>query len=230
MNRTEVSALRAGVRVKRTGTNQKGLIVPPPRGESVELGRVWVDLGGGPEQVEENDLQLDQRLVRLTVRHNPDDPSDDLTVIARLRRDLWAHSPVEVEPDNPFYQTRRDKDRNAYFEFATEFPGEVERVLREYKYGDRVRLEDHGEVGLVCARCGCPTGYVIQCPNCKFRDIEACPYCTDEVAREHYIPVAGDLFICPKCRHRVRLEFNPELYDTHGALKEPLVFVRKAQG
>ena len=61
--------------------------------------------------------------VRVTVKHNPDDPIDDLRWAARVRRDLWAHSPVEIDPDSPRHGTHRDEQKNAFFEFATDrFP------------------------------------------------------------------------------------------------------------
>ena len=60
--------------------------------------------------------------IRLTIRHNPNDPADDLRYAARVRRDLWAHSPVEIDPDSRVHGTHRDAGRNAYFEFATEMP------------------------------------------------------------------------------------------------------------
>src|SRR5437870_4020576 len=80
--------------------------------------------------------QLAMQRVRVTVRHNPDDPTDDLRRAARVRQDLWAHSPVEVNPGSPRHATHRDGDRNAYFEFATDHLPEVERVLREYGHID----------------------------------------------------------------------------------------------
>jgi len=169
------------------------------------------------------------RRIRLTVRHNPEDPADDLKQIGRLRRDLGAHSAVEVDPDNPFCQTRRDEARNAYFEFPTEFPDEVDRVLREYGYNGRVRVEDGGEVGLICAKCGYLAGYVTVCPNCGHRDIDRCPHCRHEIARERYEPVSGNLFICPSCRGRVRLDFNPDLCNEDGSLNSPVVVIQDAQ-
>ena len=45
--------------------------------------------------------------VRVTVRHNPKDPADDLRWAARLRRDLWAHSPVEIDPDSSIVRFTR---------------------------------------------------------------------------------------------------------------------------
>lgn len=205
-----------------------GVITTPPGGESA-LGQTWVDFGGGPEAIRDNDIDVALRRIRLTVRHNPDDPTDDLRQIAKLRHDLWAHSPVEVDPDKPASQTRRDPDRNACFEFATEFLGEVRRVLRQDGFEGRVTMEDLGEVGLVCTRCGYLSGFVTECPNCKQRDIGPCPHCHEEIACERYEPVASDLFVCPNCRQRVRLEFN-DLNGSDRPVSEPVVLVKDAQG
>jgi hypothetical protein len=229
MSHVKITELRPGVCIRQISTRRTGVIVAPPRGESVELGRSWVDLGTGPEQIKDEDIDIGLRHIRLTVRHNPQDPADDLKQVARLRRDLWAHSPVEVDADKPSCQTHRDDARNATFEFATEFPDEVRRVLREYGHEGRATMEDRGEVGLVCARCGFLTGYVTVCPNCQLRDIEPCPHCGHEVARERYEPATSELFVCPDCRGRVRFEFNPDVYDADGALNEPVVLVQDAQ-
>jgi hypothetical protein len=208
MNRMTTTEPRPGLSIKQISTHKVGVIVTPPTGASVDVGRTQVDFGGGPEQIPDDDIDFALRRIRLTVRHNRDDPADDLKQIAKLRHDLWAHSPVEVDPDNPAYQTRRDPDRNAYFEFATEFPGEVRRVLRQYGFEDRVTVQDLGEVGLVCTWCGFPSGFVTECPNCNQRDISPCPNCRQEIPREHYEPVSDNLFVCPNCRRRVRLQFN----------------------
>jgi hypothetical protein len=228
MDRVKMSELRPGLSVRQISTRRPGVIVPPPQNAVVELGRTWVDLGAGPEQLRDDDVDIALRQIRLTVRHNPQDPADDLRQVARLRRDLQAHSAVEVDPHNPFSETRRDAAQNAYFEFATEFPGEVRRVLRDYGYEGRVTAEDLGEVGLVCARCGFLAGYVTVCPNCRLRDIAPCPHCGHEVARERYEPVSGDRFVCPDCRRRVRFQFN-DLGNGDGTVSEPVVLVQDAQ-
>jgi hypothetical protein len=229
MNRVTISERRPGLSVKQLSTNKLGVITAAPTEASVDLGRTWVDFGSGPEPIQDDDMDFALRRVRLTVRHNPDDPTEDLKQIAKLRRDLWAHSPVEVDPDSPASQTRRDSLRNAYFEFATEFPDEVRRVLRQYRYEDRVTMQDLGEVSLVCTRCGCLTGFVTVCPNCKQRDIGPCPNCRQEIPRERYEPVGGDLFVCPHCRRRVRLSFN-ELDNSDRSVNDPVVLVNDAQG
>jgi hypothetical protein len=169
--------------------------------------------------------------VRITIAHNAADPADDLRVAAMVRRDLWAHSPVEVDPDSPIHGTHRDKDRNAYFEFATNYPDEVNRVLREYGYTDRAKMHiAEGEVGPECADCGNIAGPVLPtvCPTCGFRDISRCPYCNQEVARQSYLPVAGDLFKCPQCGHRVRLHIHDPLFNAEGYYNQPLIVVTKA--
>jgi hypothetical protein len=169
--------------------------------------------------------------VRITIRHNPADPADDLRWAARARRDLWAHSPVEVNPDSPRHGTHRDAERNAYFEFATDRLPEVQRVLREFGYSERARVEvmQEGE-GTECVNCGNISPQMTAvCPNCQFRDIDPCPYCIREVARLAYASVAGDLFQCPICRHRVRFQFNDPLFDADGHYNQPLVRVSPAE-
>ena len=169
--------------------------------------------------------------VRMTVKHNPDDPADDLRWAARIRRDLWAHSPVEIDPDSRRHGTHRDEQRNAFFEFATDRLQEVERVLKEYGYANRATatvVKEDG--GMECVNCGniTPT-LTTTCPNCRFRDIEACPHCNNEVPRTEYIPVSGDLFTCPVCHKRVRLNLQDPLFDGEGHYKQPLVLVTSAE-
>jgi len=70
---------------------------------------------------------------------------------------------------------------------------------------------------------------VTVCPTCDFRDIEACPYCNNEVARLAYTPVSGDPFTCPVCHRRVRLQFSDPIYDANGHYNQPLVHVVPAE-
>ena len=119
--------------------------------------------------------------VRMRVTINAQaDRASELRTAADVRRDLWAHSPVEVDPDHPLHGTHRDEDGRAYFEFATEFPKEVRRVIEEYKYTDKVELTETPTLpGEECANCGNVAGPVrpTVCPNCQFRDITPCPIC-----------------------------------------------------
>jgi len=170
--------------------------------------------------------------VRVIVEHNPQDPADDLRWAARARRDLRARSPVEIDPDSPAHGTHRDNDRNAYFEFATDRLQEVERVLHEHGYDGRVRVAVVQDApGTECLNCGNITPELVTvCPTCEFRDIDRCPYCNNEIARLAYTPVSGDLFTCPMCHHRVRLQFSDPLFDANGHYNQPLVRVSPAEG
>lgn len=165
--------------------------------------------------------------VRVTVRHNPDDPADDLQYASRLRRDLWAHSPVEIDPDNPRHGTRRDEEENAYFEFATDRFPEVERVLKEYGHTGRAEAKVvQDEKGTECVNCHkLMPQLATVCPNCQFREIEPCPHCQQEIPRLEYTSIAGNLFTCPSCHRRVRLQFQDPIFDDQGDYRQPLVLV-----
>jgi hypothetical protein len=169
--------------------------------------------------------------VRITIRHNPGDPADDLRRAALVRRDLWAHSAVEIDPDSPAHGTHRDGDRNAYFEFATDRLPEIERILREYAHGDRATATVVLDAaGTECVNCGNITPELATvCPNCQFRDIDACPYCNNEIPRLAYTAVAGDILQCPNCHHRVRFRFIDPLFDADGHYNQPLVCVDRAE-
>jgi hypothetical protein len=168
--------------------------------------------------------------IRVTAVVNPD-PSVELRRLSMVRRDLYGHSPVEIDPDNPAHQNRRDAQRRAYFEFSTNYVDEVRRVLREYGHESSVTVEEvAGPAGEPCLRCGHVAGPVTPpvCPNCEFRDISPCPHCHEEVPRQEYESVAGDLFRCPRCRTRVRLHFNDPLVRSDGSYSEPVVIVEEA--
>lgn len=167
--------------------------------------------------------------LRITVRPTGN-RTDDLRVAANVRRDLWAHSPVEIDPDNPLHGTHRDQDGRAYFEFLTRHPDEVERILRQYHYADRVEVrEAHEPIGQSCQNCGNVVGPVLPtvCPNCQFRDISPCPVCHQEVPRQNYTRIAGDLFRCPHCHNQVRFRFNDPMFLSDGVYNQPLVVVEE---
>src|SRR5438034_2084514 len=94
--------------------------------------------------------------VRMRVTVQPTgDRVGELQTAANLRPDLWAHSPVEVDPDHPLQGTHRDDAGRAYFEFATDFPDEVRRVMEQYHYTDQVELtETQAMPGEECVNCG----------------------------------------------------------------------------
>jgi hypothetical protein len=155
----------------------------------------------------------------------------ELRTAANLRRDLWAHSPVEVDPDHPLHGTHRDEHGHAYFEFATEFPDEVRRLIEEHDYSNKVVLTEGPELpGEECANCGNVAGPVrpTVCPSCQFRDITPCPICGEEISRESYSQISGDLFRCPRCKNRVRLRYNSPMFLPDGSYNQPLVMVEEA--
>jgi DNA-directed RNA polymerase subunit RPC12/RpoP len=169
--------------------------------------------------------------MRVTIRTNGD-RSGELKTAADVRRDLWAHSPVGVDPDHPLYGTHRDQDGSAYFEFATESPEQVRRVIADYRYADKVELTETATLpGEECANCGNVAGpsRPTVCPNCQFRDITPCPSCGEEVPRSSYLRIAGDLFRCPRCTSRVRLRFNSPMFLPDGSYNPPLVVVEEAE-
>ena len=117
--------------------------------------------------------------MRITIKKQ-DDPASELRTATDVRRDLWVHSPVEVDLDHPLHGTHRDEFRRAYFEFATRFPQEVRRVIEESGYSDKVELtETPTRPGEECVNCGNVAGPVrpTVCPNCQFRDITPYPFC-----------------------------------------------------
>jgi hypothetical protein len=170
--------------------------------------------------------------MRVTFKTNGD-RANELQTAANLRRDLWAHSPVEVDPDHPLYGTHRNESGRAYFEFATELPDEVRRVIEDYHYSDRVELTESPVLpGEECVNCGNVASPVrpAVCPNCGFQDISPCPICRQPVPRQSYTPISGDLFRCPHCKNRVRLRFNSPLVLPDGDYNQPLVVVAEATG
>lgn len=170
------------------------------------------------------------RRIRITALPNSDPPKE-LRRLAILRRDLYGHSPVEIDPDNPAHRTQRDHDRRAYFEFSTDFVDEVRRVLREYGHEQHVIMEEvPGPAGEPCLNCGHIAGPVTPpvCPNCDFREISPCPQCHQDSARQEYSPVTGDLFRCPRCKTYVRLCFNDPLTLADGSYNQPVIVVEVA--
>ncbi|MDX9724038.1 MAG: hypothetical protein RBU37_25035 [Myxococcota bacterium] len=90
----------------------------------------------------------------------------------------------------------------------------------------RVELATSRTEDDACANCGnIADEPIVTCPACAHREIDPCPHCGNEVPREHYIPVAGTLVVCPKCRTRVRLELSDPLWREDGLLAEPIVHV-----
>ena len=168
--------------------------------------------------------------MRVTIKAQ-DDRASELRTAADVRRDLWAHSPVEIDPDHPLHGTHRDEEGRAYFELATEFPREVRRVIEAYEYTGKVELTETPALpGEACVNCGNVASPVrpTVCPNCQFRDITPCPLCNEEVSRQSYIRISSDLFRCPRCKNRARLRYNNPMFLPDGSYNQPLVVVEEA--
>ena len=167
--------------------------------------------------------------MRVTIKTTGDRTSE-LRTAAEIRRDLWAHSPVQVDPDHPLHGTHRDESGRAYFEFTTDLAAEVRRVIDEYHYGAQVELTETPVLpGEECLNCGNVAGPVqpAVCPNCGFRDISACAVCGEEVARQSYARISSELFRCPHCKNQVRLRFNSPMFLADGSFNQPLVVVEE---
>ncbi len=169
--------------------------------------------------------------IRITIAETGN-RGEDLRVAARLRTDLWENSRVEAVANSPLRGTHFDENGRAYFEYATDFPGEVRDVLRAHEYGNLAVLnENPPPLGQACENCGNIAGphLPLDCPNCRFRDITPCPICDQAVSRLDYIRLGGDLFRCPHCGNRVRLRYNEPMFDPTGLLRSPLVLVERTR-
>jgi hypothetical protein len=156
---------------------------------------------------------------------------EELRIAGHVRQELWAHSPVEVDPDHPLHGTHRDNNGRAYFEFVTTMPDEVRRVLNARGFADRVDLIETPSIpGEECANCGNVSGPVLPsvCPNCDFRDISPCPACQREVPRSQYMKISNNLFRCPRCQNQVLLRFNEPMFLSDGRYNQPIVVVEEA--
>jgi hypothetical protein len=152
----------------------------------------------------------------------------DLRTATELQRELWAHAPVEIDPGQPLHGIHRDLGGHPYFEFSTANPVEVHRVVQDQGYGERVEASEAQEaIGEACQDCGNIAGPILPtvCPNCQFRDISPCPVCHQEIPRQNYTSLGGDLFRCPNCRNRVRFRFNDPMFLPDGSYNQPLIVI-----
>lgn len=168
--------------------------------------------------------------IRITVLPQKE-RSEELKCAALLRRDLYAFSPVEIDPDNRLHGSRIDDEGRVFFEFATSNRSHVDRVIDQHGYKEKVIVQEWPEPkGAACVNCGAVVADQTPavCPVCEFRDISPCSNCKLDVSRQAYIPIAGDIFRCPECEIRVRLAFNDPIVKADGEYNEPLVIVRNA--
>jgi hypothetical protein len=149
--------------------------------------------------------------------------SADLLRLGKVRHALWHDGLVEGAP----LGAHRDRNGRPFFIFR--FRGDIKRVREalDPMLEALVEVTDEADSD-ECINCGNRPGDPLPtvCRNCEFRDISPCPSCRQEVPRQSYDTVAGDLFRCPRCNAHVRMEFNPNLFDEAGHLREPAVFVR----
>jgi len=175
-------------------------------------------------------MENNTHLVRVTIRENPDDKSDGFRYAAKVRRDLWAYSDSDIDPEHDRNRTLLDKTENPrpYFEFTTEDIAQVEQALARHDHKDRTILEDKGEVTISrCAKCGFDAGpgAASICSCCGFRDIDPCPNCGREIARVAYHSIEADVFECPVCCSKVQFSFSEPMVDEEDNLNQPLVLV-----
>ncbi len=170
--------------------------------------------------------------VRMRITVKPaNDRVGEMQTASDLRRVLWAHAPVDVDPEHPLHGAHRDGSGRVYIEFATEFPEEVRRVIGQHHLTERVELTASPSIpGRECSNCGNVAGPVqpAVCPNCGFHDIAPCPSCREPIPRDSYIAVSGSIFVCPHCKNHVRLGYNSPMFLPDGHYNQPLVLVAEA--
>lgn len=84
--------------------------------------------------------------IRIIIKKNEADPAMDLALAASLRRALYGFSPVEIDPDDERFKTLRlPQSREAYIEFDTKYPEEVDRVIAEHNFTNFVSIQKNAE-------------------------------------------------------------------------------------
>ena len=178
------------------------------------------------------ELAKNLRLKKVTIyaKSNAEQPGAELSLLSKIRRDLYAHGPIEIDPDAKDFSTRRDQDGKAYFQFVTEFWDLAKQILDRFQYSSKVDVKLQQVEGEQCLNCGTTHKPVAPpiCDNCGFREITACANCHHEISRSEYIRVSGNLYRCPNCAARVRLTFADPLTMPNGNPSEPSIFVEEA--
>jgi len=80
---------------------------------------------------------------------------------------------------------------------------------------------------MVVQRCPCSRAKTRQ-SNCYYTGERPRRLCNEEVSRQSYIRISGDLFRCPRCKNRVRLRYNNPMFLLDGSYNQPLVVVEEA--
>jgi predicted RNA-binding Zn-ribbon protein involved in translation (DUF1610 family) len=147
----------------------------------------------------------------------------------RLRNEILDFAGVTPNPVKP-QGVHRDEQKRPYCSITVANVTPVWTVLEKPEYKRQaVLLDDDSSTGseFECANCGNIAGDVLPsiCPNCGFKDITLCPSCAVEVPRQKYRRISGDLFHCPKCFTKVRLNFNAPMFLPDGSFHQPLEIV-----
>lgn len=175
---------------------------------------------------------LELRRITIRVPVVKDRSGDELQLASRVRRDLYSHGPIELDPDAPEFSSRRDSDGSVFFSFVTAHAAEVQNILNRFNYtSPRVEcIVEPAGTSEPCLNCGKvyePSTPAV-CVNCGFREISPCPRCGTDIARSDYIKIVGNLFRCPACAARVRLRYNDPIVDEYNSYNQPLVIVEEA--
>jgi hypothetical protein len=156
---------------------------------------------------------------------------NELEIATKVRRDLYSHGPIEIDPDSPEFSINRDTDGSVSFAFITAHESMVKDIIERFGYRDKVSVQiDQTDGAESCLNCGTVYSPIMPavCDNCGFRDISPCPRCREDVPRGEYLKISGNLFRCPACAARVRLRFNDLLSDQEGRYVQPIVIVEDA--
>ena len=167
--------------------------------------------------------------MRMRATVNPTgDRVGELRMATNLRTALRGLSSVERDSDEVVRGIHRDEEGRAYLEFVTTSLADARRVIDQSEFAGKVVLSESTTLpGEECVNCGNVAGPTLPtvCPNCHFRDVSPCPICRQEISRDSYTRISGDLFRCPNCCHQVRLRFNNPMFLPDGSYNPPLVVV-----
>jgi hypothetical protein len=163
--------------------------------------------------------------VRVTLATNAE-PSEALLRIGRLRSTLWRGG-FRIDPA---LGAHRSEAGRLYFELETDDPDHLTVVVRKAESDAVVSVLSHEPESDECINCGNRTGGMqpAVCPACAFHEISDCPHCGHANARASYRRAEGDLFQCPHCNRRVRLQFADPLFNEDGTYRQPVVTVIRA--